>query len=344
MAVGKREADDIKPECVISSGYDPVKSEETDNEDTTSNLHENHLPINIKEKVVKAEIKTEDDVSTDDEQYKLENVISSSGYDPVKSEETDDDELGEDINTNTSNEQHLPIKEEYEEVKTEDDVSTDDEYSSEVERTKKTMEVTLLIGKPYHNSIYNEKKKRRCSKRKRDIKEKNGYVQKTVRIECSVEGCTRKAADSGKCKTKHGGRYLCKHERCTTKVQKGGVCIQHGAKRVRKICKHEECTNYSQKEGVCVRHGGYKTCSHQGCSNQAVRKGVCSKHHGAVVKKKTCSHDGCTNQVKKGGFCIKHGAVKKITTCKHEGCANGRVKGGFCRRHYKLSNGESVTV
>lgn len=70
----------------------------------------------------KAKVKTEDDVSTDDEQQIPGIIVSSpSGYDPVK---TDDEELGEDIN-NTSNEQLVK------EVKTEEDDSTDDERSSE---------------------------------------------------------------------------------------------------------------------------------------------------------------------------------------------------------------------
>ena len=121
----------IKPECVISSGYDPIKSEETDDEDNkdiddTSNSHKN---ISIKQEAVKVELKEEDEVSTDDERYSPDHVISSSsGYDPVKSEETDDDEL--DDKDSTSNEQNRPIKEEYKEVKMEDEDSTDDEYSS----------------------------------------------------------------------------------------------------------------------------------------------------------------------------------------------------------------------
>jgi len=145
-AVGKHEADvNTKPECVISSGYDPIKSEaETDDEDmykdtNTSNSHENHLPINnIKEEAVKAEVKTEDDVSTDDEQYKPENVVSSSGYDPLKSEETDDEDTSEDTNNNTSNEQTLPIKVKAE-VKTEDDVSTDDECGNKVKESVQSL-------------------------------------------------------------------------------------------------------------------------------------------------------------------------------------------------------------
>ena len=109
MAVGKRESDNnIKPESVISSEYDPVKSEETDDEDmcneTTdrSSSHENLLPINIKEEAVKVEVKAEDDdIITDDERSPEYVVSSSSGYDPVKSEETDDEDNND---TNTSNE------------------------------------------------------------------------------------------------------------------------------------------------------------------------------------------------------------------------------------------------
>ena len=46
----------------------------------------------------------------------------------MKSEETDNEELGED---NTSNENHTLNLKVKAEVKTEDDVSTDDEYNSE---------------------------------------------------------------------------------------------------------------------------------------------------------------------------------------------------------------------
>ena len=98
----------MKPECVISSSvYDPIKSEEeTDDEDICKDTSSSHENINIKEEAVKAEVKTEDDISTDDEQYSPEYVSSSLGYDPIKSEETDNEELGEDTN-NISNEQHI---------------------------------------------------------------------------------------------------------------------------------------------------------------------------------------------------------------------------------------------
>ena len=74
-------------------------------------------PSNIKEENVK--VKAEEDEASTDDEYTPEGLVSwLIGYDPVKSEETDDEELGED--TNTSNEQHLPIKVKAE-VKTEDD-------------------------------------------------------------------------------------------------------------------------------------------------------------------------------------------------------------------------------
>jgi len=57
----------------------------------------NPLPINnnIKEEEYnKVKVKEEDDISTDDEQYSPEYVVSSSSiYDAVKSEETDNEEL-----------------------------------------------------------------------------------------------------------------------------------------------------------------------------------------------------------------------------------------------------------
>ena len=337
----QHKAMDIKPESIISSGYDPIKNEEeTDDEDmcndiNTSNSHENHLllPINIKEEVVKFEVKTEDDISTDDERSP-EYVVSSSGYDPVKSEETDDEELDED--TNTSNEQHLPIKVKAE-VKTEDDVSTDDEYSSE---TKELIKPSAQPNAPIQDSsmdIQRTTKKRR-SKRKREAEESDVSVEKAARIECSVEGCTGKAADSGTCKWKHGGWNYCSHEGCTNQVRNRGVCIRHGASWTKKTCTHEGCISISQKGGFCVKHGEKrKTCSHEGCNNQVVNEGVCIKH-GAKKVRKTCSYVGCTKQAQKGGVCTKHGAKRVRKTCSHEGCIKHIVKGGLCTRHYKLSN------
>jgi len=97
-------------------------------------------------------------------------------------------------------------------------------------------------------------KRKYCRKRKREVEESNGIEQ------CSIEGCNRKAADSGTCKTKHKGYNLCRHDGCTNRSKKGGVCIRHGAKV--KTCSHEGCTKLAQKGGVCVKHGAeVKTCN-----------------------------------------------------------------------------------
>ena len=47
------------------------------------------------------------------------------------------------------------------------------------------------------------------------------------------------------------------NEGCTNFVQKGGVCIKHGAKRKR--CNIEGCKNQVQKRGMCRRHGAYRS-------------------------------------------------------------------------------------
>jgi len=347
----------IKPECVVSSGYDPVKSEETDDEDTytttdRSSSHENHLPINKNEEAVKLEVKTEDDVSTDDE--RSPEYVSSSRYDLVKSEETDNEELDED--TNTLNEQHLSIKVKAQ-IKTED-VSTDDECGGEKKEPGRPRTSTRSLA----NSTTQPN-----SKRNREVEESSESVKKVARIECSVEGCAYKALDSGKC-SRHGGYNHCSQDGCTKQVQKGGVCKGHkefaifkgphvicsvegcnrkatGNGRCRTehggydLCSQDGCTNQAVRGGVCIRHGAkVKTCKHEGCTNRVKSKGVCVKH-GASWTKKTCSHDGCSNYAKKGGVCIKHGAKVKIKTCSHEGCTKHIVKGGLCTSHYKLSNG-----
>ena len=43
----------MKPESVVSSEYDPIKSEETDDEDTCKDTSSSHENINIKEEAVK---------------------------------------------------------------------------------------------------------------------------------------------------------------------------------------------------------------------------------------------------------------------------------------------------
>jgi hypothetical protein len=123
------------------------------------------------------------------------------------------------------------------------------------------------------------------------------------------------------------GRKKCNRDGCAKRSQKWGVCVAHGAKKIR--CSHEGCTNGSQKGGVCVAHGAKrKRCSNEGCANRARQGGVCITH-GARVKR--CSHEGCTNRSQKGGVCVTHGATKKL--CSQEGCAKQAQKGGLCLMH-----------
>ena len=238
LTIGQHIAMDIKPECIVSSEYDPIKSEETDDEDmykdtNTSNSHNHLLPTNIKEEG-NVMLKAEDDEASTDDEYSPESLVSwLMGYDPVKSEETDKKELGED--TNTSNEYHLPIKVKSE-VKTTEDESTDDEYVNETEKPVRRRKTTRLLAnsttKPraIQESIDIQRCTKKKRKRKREVGESNESIKKTAYIECSVEGCNRKAADSGTCSRKHKGYKYCSYEGCTNKTQKGGVCIRHGAK------------------------------------------------------------------------------------------------------------------
>jgi len=344
----------MKPESVVSSGYDPVKSEETDDEDmckdNTSSSHEN---INIKQEAVKVEVKTEDDVSTDDERSPEYVLSSSSGCVPVKSEETDNEELGDDTN-NTSNNEHryqhsIKVKAE---VKIEDDVRTDDECSSGIKEPVK------LPTQPNVSSNQKDftKKRRHCSKRKREeVEESNGSAKKTARVECSVEGCTRKAADSGTCRKKHKGYNYCNHEGCIKEARKGGVCNRHKefaiVKKDDRVCSVEGCTRKAAGNGRCKKdHGGYNVCSQDGCTKAAQKEGVCIMH-GAVVKRRNCSYKGCTNQVRKGGVCTKHGTStrnEKVAhmICSVEGCTRKAADSGTCKaKHngYKLCKEEGCT-
>ena len=138
-------------------------------------------------------MKSEDDISTDDENSPK--YVISSSYDPVKREETDDEDMEEDT---TLNEQHSPIKVKAE-VKTEDE-STDDEHSSEKKEPIRRRKSPRLLATAQPNAstqdnLRTKKKSRHCNKRKREAEESNGSIQKIAHRTCSVEGCTRKAAD-----------------------------------------------------------------------------------------------------------------------------------------------------
>lgn len=76
-----------------------------------------------------------------------------------------------------------------------------------------------------------------------------------------------------------GGSRCCRYE--------GGCSITQGAVVVLKRCSsHEGCTNIVQRGGVCVTHGAkVKQCSHKGCANQSNIVGLCWKHGG----KKKCA-------------------------------------------------------
>ena len=55
------------------------------------------------------------------------------------------------------------------------------------------------------------------------------FVPHHLMVPCSVEGCTRKASDSGKCHEEHGGYNYCNIDGCQTPRVKNGLCSKHGA-------------------------------------------------------------------------------------------------------------------
>jgi hypothetical protein len=74
---------------------------------------------------------------------------------------------------------------------------------------------------------------------------------------------------------RHGAKLKrCSHEGCVNfSVKVGEVYLRHGAKLKR--CSREGCSNQVQKGGVCIRHGAkltkLKRCSHEGCTNNAIQ-------------------------------------------------------------------------
>ena len=413
---------DIKPECDISSGYDPIKHEETDDEgsgdlyrkDTnTSNVQ----PINIKEESsIKTEVKTEDDINTDDERSP-EYVVSSSGYNPVKSEETDD----EDKCTNTDQgigfswaggvsrgRRSADGNEGTTARGATSSVSWDERFQQLVEykdqnghcrvpakKYEPNPQLGLWVDRQRQlfkkNKLSPEQKERLegigfiwvsrrgpapaqkredgpagrySSKRKREVEdESNVSAEKAGHRICSVEGCSGKAAENGRCFKKHKGYNYCNQKGCTNKVHKGGVCRRHKEFAIVKkvdyvicsvegctgkaadsgtctykhggynLCKHDGCTKAAQTGGVCIKHGpkkerNHRICSVEGCTRKAAGNGMCTAKHGGY---NLCKYDGCTKAVKNGGVCLKHGA--KVKTCSHEGCTTIAVKRGVCIKH-----------
>lgn len=313
----------MKPECAISSGYNP-KSEETDDEgglcrNYTNASKSNVQPINIKEEYNKMKVKEEDDISTDDEQHSPEHVLSSSStYNPVKGEETDDEELGDKrTNKSSSHEKLINSDSIKAEVKDYDDISTDDERSPEYDissgydpiKSEETDEELDDKDTDKSNSPINIEEVDDVSAGAASTQESNiQRTKKKKKRKLPNNTSERKRRSNGR----GGYVYLCNHEGCTSKVINGGVCIKHGAK--------------------------VKICEHDGCTTQAIQGGVCIKH-GAVKKvKKTCKHEGCTNQSKVGGFCTRHGATREKKTCSHEGCSNIAQNRGLCDRHGKRKN------
>jgi hypothetical protein len=84
--------------------------------------------------------------------------------------------------------------------------------------------------------------------------------------------------------------------------------------------------NYVQRGGVCIKHGAKTECKHNGCKNHVVKGGVCIRH-GAKVK--LCSNTGCTNQAQRGGVCIRQEQRQSANTRdapimrSREECASG---------------------
>ena len=105
-------------------------------------------------------------------------------------------------------------------AETEEDVSTDDEHDSEMKEPSKPHAQNKAPVQENTTDIQ-PTKKRRYSKRKREAEESNRSVQKTARVECSVEGCKRKVLDSGKC-WKHKGYNYCSQDGCTNRSQREG--------------------------------------------------------------------------------------------------------------------------
>jgi hypothetical protein len=97
----------------------------------------------------------------------------------------------------------------------------------------------------------------------------------------------------------------CSHKGCKNfeYVLDGGFCQKH----VKGICSYKWCIDIVDKGGVCIIHGAeripQKRCSKKGYTKQALNGGVCQRH---AVLCELCSFEGCNSKVEHGGICNMH--------------------------------------
>ena len=198
----------------------------------------------------------------------------------------------------------------------------------------------------------NDTKKRQLSPNETEAGDANPPSEKKRRKYyvklCKVENCTKLVQKGGVC-IGHGARLKrCSSEGCPNRAVKGGVCKRHGAVVVRKKCIVEDCTSLAVKGGVCFKHGARRpvkaavggiennnSAKKPTPANKKGGKGKVSKLCKPVTSRGSprCSYEGCPRYAQRGGVCITHGAVFIRKRCKVEGCENGVKKRGLCRRH-----------
>jgi hypothetical protein len=147
--------------------------------------------------------------------------------------------------------------------------------------------------------------------------------------------------------------YFCNIENCNNLRVKNGVCIKHGAKRIRKRCEIDMCQKFAIKNGLCTRHGGKQVrslCKVENC-NKSVQKGkngLCCSHFNQESECMLCDipiykfglcidHVDrcviCNTILKDKSVCNKH--IQKLKKCKITNCDRFVFYYNLCDHHVK---------
>jgi hypothetical protein len=103
---------------------------------------------------------------------------------------------------------------------------------------------------------------------------------------------------------------LCRYPWCKNHARRGGVCVRHGAKKLK--CEVEGCVKNAQAKRRCNAHGA-PTLKCYNCNKAIVKQGgLCKKCNDQHLR---CLTEGCGRQVpKKGDTCKKCQGHRKDST------------------------------
>jgi len=105
-----------------------------------------------------------------------------------------------------------------------------------------------------------------------------------LKVLCSVEGCTRKACDSGMCDKEHGGYNYCDFDGCENIRVKSGLCIKHGACGYCTECGGKNDRSGMKNSDLCISCWSKKVNQENKKDDLAREEGQESQEEGQVMQ------------------------------------------------------------